>query len=1712
MEMIGRTIKMENNTSKTSNNSETNELKLYKSISNLRFRAAKYLEFFELNSIHDWNPSNLGDEDIKKVLEAVNNLESALQDYSLLDEEEVGSYKERIEKRAKLEELEAKIHQNFELATSVIAGNIGTDVDSVDEVENAQSTSKGINATVQPAEEDEEDFATLLEKAEEVDATSANEEKTTGEIIEQPKPAIYHNLSKEIAKKISESNGNSDVNDWNQLIYALICDNDLAGAYWIVSSLEQADGYDGLSVPSWILAAIQGSRWLASEHDAMVIDLLELSQNAPSNDKTINLLSLSAAINPALIAPYSGLIGWLQGDPGLQSVRQLVEKIKEFASLGISVDAAVMENLYGAEKSKSSFTEVIQTAKIWVNDAPQKRAKIKRASDVWRHLTSHDSELMQMIIPVASDDRSKRDEVEELCQKWREQAFIYSKIDEVDSKVFKVKSRPIVGTPRDQILRDVQEACSIAWRWSRMAQFESDTKNDSTWMDERLSELRSAIIPLAKSCLSDLDELRTPAQPLNSRAAANALIQAIIQLMKTMRISEPTEFKNDVAWDWFLQKPQELSLALNLRLLFIPGINLDNEGYPKIREKSLAFSICNSIEQDLTIQQICQIWIDQQDFRFIEKLSVLDSEDFVGNFDEAIMLGRADLSENKGKIQNAIEQALIDGIITEEKRSELNYRVEQIYPELTLNLHQYYLELEAIQIVLSTAREERIFELQKDWERLQLQLNTSRIVSEEKKAKISKLITRSFENSDSRLVDEYLARLSAGIENSNLQDDDWEQDNVDEDIAEIFFRDVGVIQSWLEKSSLDQVSSEIRDAKTSGGYDFNTVEAPRRSEAAKAIDAWRQLKKIKGRQTQDLQGLISNIVEYLGFVLDTNTHDPIVIKKNGDDFIYLNSHMSALDNNRPIPQFGSQTSGLYHIVCLWERPGAGTIHSRLLDLRLNTENVLVFFFGRITERQRQDLIRVNSSQDLSIAVLDDVLLAFLAREHDIRLPAFLKCALPLAAINPYTPFKAGDVPPEMFFGRGELIRELNNPNGSCIVYGGRQLGKSALLRQVYNTFNNKEKYKFAKVEDIKLVGTDSKNMDTRVIWKRIRESFKEFGLIPEGAKTDKPDDIEILIRDCMLKNPQLQVLLLFDEADNFLEADSRKSFAMTDMLRALMTDTGRRLKVVFAGLHSVQRFQELPNQPLAHFGTPILVGPLEPKDATELIRLPLFYLGYRFSDTTGPLRILSYTNYHPGLIQLFCQELLNRMRKRSNRRFPFQITQTDIEVIYQQLKDQIKERFDWTLALDPAYQSIAWSLAENQMAARDGFSQSYSPHEILGIVRYWWKGFPNDLQLIRGLLKEMVGLGVLVKDQAGKYRLRSPNLVRLMGTENEIGEQLLQLAEKREYLPVSDNNVLHTPFDDQATEYSPLTYSQEGSLNFKSHGVGLIFASKASGLDKLPTTLRAVSDTDEYSVMLEIPLYVSDKDDLNEYLDREIAKNKDKNIVSFYHQLTGSNIKEIEEIITSGIEYCNKARAKNRILRLYFILDQKSTRLWFRLPQETRITIENKLNALVYPIHWNNEGIKERLKQKNKLDNPNVTNLIMAATGGWHYLVETLFTKGETNDDLRSIAKQMTKEIKNSASEFSINLKEYLGLSINDVEKKILNLMMEYSSPQKETGPLEIAGIEIEFLSPEFLNDATISQEECDSALEALVRLGCVHLEQNRAKIDPVLAEIIRTK
>jgi hypothetical protein len=172
-------------------------------------------------------------------------------------------------------------------------------------------------------------------------------------------------------------------------------------------------------------------------------------------------------------------------------------------------------------------------------------------------------------------------------------------------------------------------------------------------------------------------------------------------------------------------------------------------------------------------------------------------------------------------------------------------------------------------------------------------------------------------------------------------------------------------------------------------------------------------------------------------------------------------------------------------------------------------------------------------------------------------------------------------------------------------------------------------------------------------------------------------------------------------------------------------------------------------------------------DAQNMVRKPLGCLGYRFENDEAALALLSYTNYHPVLIQSVCSALLQRKHQAAIPISPpYWITASDVAAVCRDgaILEQSRDLLDITIRLEDDYQVIALSMIADQISTKDSFSRAYTIERIIDLGKeYWRPGFENMTGDTLGLrLAEMCDLGLLFQDQMGLFRLRSPNIVGLL--------------------------------------------------------------------------------------------------------------------------------------------------------------------------------------------------------------------------------------------------------------------------------------------------------------------------------------------------------------
>jgi hypothetical protein len=539
----------------------------------------------------------------------------------------------------------------------------------------------------------------------------------------------------------------------------------------------------------------------------------------------------------------------------------------------------------------------------------------------------------------------------------------------------------------------------------------------------------------------------------------------------------------------------------------------------------------------------------------------------------------------------------------------------------------------------------------------------------------------------------------------------------------------------------------------------------------------------------------------------------------------------------PLPAFGSRMSpsgDRLRLLLVWRQPGPLQVMEWLKD-EPEDQTVLVFYFGVLSAEQRRQLALAGRRRPSPVAaVLDHAAIGYLACLPDGNWTSTVSVLAPFTATNPYAP--TGDVPKEMFKGRSDQLRQVTSRTGASFVYGGRQLGKSALLRQAERNVRKNDPDRKVISEVIQNIGRVTK---VSALWPMLAGRLSEAEVLARtAASLTEPQEICRAVKEWIAGDAARQLLILLDEADEFLNKDARDAdFANVIELRNLMRDTDHRVKVVFAGLHQTARFESLSNQPFAHMGAPIAVGPLDPQDAYILLTEPLAALGFRFP-TRLAARVIAEANNAPALIQLFADALLTRLHRVSaHAGLPYEITRDDVEAVWRdnKLARGFRDRFEWTLNLDKRYKVIAYTVAFH--ALDSGTDVTMTAGRLRAECEEWWpQGFADvSGDGFRGLLEECVNLGVLAVE-GDRYRLRTPHILNLLGGTEEIAN-VLQQAETFE-LPDSFDAQSYRGDYKGRIDRSPLTGSQVTRLLSPRNVLHVIAGSPALQIDRVATALE----------------------------------------------------------------------------------------------------------------------------------------------------------------------------------------------------------------------------------------------------------------------------------
>jgi hypothetical protein len=546
------------------------------------------------------------------------------------------------------------------------------------------------------------------------------------------------------------------------------------------------------------------------------------------------------------------------------------------------------------------------------------------------------------------------------------------------------------------------------------------------------------------------------------------------------------------------------------------------------------------------------------------------------------------------------------------------------------------------------------------------------------------------------------------------------------------------------------------------------------------------IKNLPNKQTDVTAALTRDLLQGLGF----NVEDAVPAEKNASQHSHWKvgiqpDQKDKVEYTHPVDIMGTKLSPQLDVIFLFEEKQPNEIVDNICGLELSHTSI-VFLNGALglpARRQIAERFHQEKSGQNPFLLIDWVLLLHLSTKQVAeRLPVLLNCTLPYT--SSFQPFvNSGAVPDEMFIGRKQELSRILDFNGPGIVYGGRQLGKTALLERALSRAHHPEKKEYAVLTS----PSDCESEDE--LMKVLNDALIRVQLLTRPCNS---------LHECALELQRLynaqkwsRLLLMIDGADKLLGNFKKSSPAYSNLtpMANLRRATNNHFKFVLAGLHNVCRADTESNAIFDQLGGALCIKPLSAPDARRLLTRPLSYLGFKF-DNADLEHILVNTIFHPGIIHHVGYQLVENLSLKyadyysaAKENPPYELTDKQLGSIMSSasLNNSVNDRIKWMLEADQRYFMLARLAAFLNYTKPEENYHGYTVIEILEYAKLLEISCLKNIDVTNGknLLLEMVEMGILVQPSPNAFRLRQRRFLEVIGKKPEEIEQAINAFEGR---------------------------------------------------------------------------------------------------------------------------------------------------------------------------------------------------------------------------------------------------------------------------------------------------------------------------------------------
>ncbi|OKJ62210.1 hypothetical protein AMK27_15190 [Streptomyces sp. CB02009] len=1062
------------------------------------------------------------------------------------------------------------------------------------------------------------------------------------------------------------------------------------------------------------------------------------------------------------------------------------------------------------------------------------RLRFARATEIAKRWLSDDGLLGTLLMTVAGDHRDGVTEVREQADRLSKLPEVSNEIDRMDRKHRSPSGKPLQGSGRQDLVHLVERAVSLAKEWCLAVDtIRRGDRSDGNRAVKEISSLRRSLLESREDALGELEQLERGSVAVKAATAWAA--RASMEELFALLTDGTTTTRPD--------GPVDPELVLDAELLKVcdrrgerPSLDLLLAAVDRSWEDGLAERIAHD-----AFGAACTL-VELAERGLLPGARVGDfTPPAVAEIDAQVAVRRAELRGNHDDLVAELHRAQADGAVTDDQ----DLRVQELLADAKDRLDgtETY-DLVDVRRALDTVRGDLPAFRQQAADRIRARLDALDPTEEQRAQVLRHLDTGG------------LATAADLVYFLEIGEDVPEIDGGESHLTEFF----PAVPDGLPKG----VDRALVDLVRSGGthpdipiLDYSALSTDEAALAADVLDEWRVLGATEPKDRLDVSARrqLPPLLKLLGYEAKSarplDERSPHLRRR---EYRLFEATEVEINGRAKAPAFGSQIreqGGSLRVLMVWGRPPAKVVMS-LAERDNSGASLLVLYFGTLGREARGELA-VGSGRLQPMLVVDDAALAYLAARGNRQVSTATQTLLPFSGVNPYIREKRGRIGGEMFYGRDAERKSVLDRHGTQVIFGGRGLGKSALLSDAGERFEEQRPgYQLAVYVNLdqENIGKGS-SLGPEALWsvldRELRAAEVLSGQPSRRSRQDISDRVRAGIRAWLDGDSRRRLLVLLDECDQFFEADAPR-FDQTKKLKGLGSDTKDRAKVVFAGLHSVQRFSKLAsNGPFGHLAqTPKVIGPLAPQSAAELLVDPMRALGFEFQDMDLVNRVLGYCSYQPFLLQMFGHRLVEVMHRKRARRGaegpPYSVEIADIEVVESDtgLRDGISAAFKDTLSLDHRYDVIANVLAFH--ARHRGLEVRLSDAELREECEtFWRKGFEQlDTEGFRAYLSEMVGLGVLAPNHDGQgWHLRGPNALRMIGTSHEVDARLLRAEHDCE---LQESIVQEGRPELLDGRPAPLTITQlDDLLGERSNQTRVVLGTTATGVGDVGDTLREIA-------------------------------------------------------------------------------------------------------------------------------------------------------------------------------------------------------------------------------------------------------------------------------